>query len=85
MIFNINNDVRVKLTPKGLSILKARHDKIAAKLPRMGPFIPPKTDNDGWSTFQMWQLFDNFGEHVYMSAELPFGTEIDIPTPPPPA
>jgi hypothetical protein len=68
MKFNINNYVRVKLTPKGKDVLRARAKPI------------PKEDKYGWSRWQLWTLFEVFGNYVHVGSDAPFETEIEIET-----
>ena len=66
--FNVNHNVRVRLTDYGRKIL--------ANDP-MGPY--PYTEVDGWSTFQLWRLMELFGQYMFMgSPPVPFETEIMI-------
>lgn len=73
MKFNINDNVRVKLTRHGRDILKSNH----------GDFhIPKKEDADGWSSWQLWILVQEFGDPCRATEannwELPFETDIEI-------
>jgi len=80
--FNINHNVRVKLTKKGLAIHRAEHDELMRRLP--GPArweYKEPNDAEGWSQWQMWELMQTFGAHISMGGELPFSTEILIPLP----
>ena len=76
--FNINNYVRVKLTPYGLSILEQQHNELAAKFPKIREFMPPKMV-DGWCRFQLWSLMQTFGPSISIGMNnVPFETEIEI-------
>lgn len=35
-------------------------------------------DENGFSQWQMWRLFETFGEHIFLGCEPPFETEIEI-------
>jgi hypothetical protein len=72
--FNINNFVYVKLTQRGRDILRANHDNHA----KISEYEPPKEDSEGWSKWQMWELFANFGHHWYLGMDVPFETTIRI-------
>ena len=77
--FNINEKVRVKLTPYGSSIygnyiesidyagqedlLRIAHEKA-------------KPDSDGYNSFQMWQLMSIFGDKMYNGAENVFESNL---------
>lgn len=65
--FNINDDVRVRLTDIGRRILD-----------KDGSLEFVKTDKDGWSTFQFWVLMEIFGKYIYNGCSVPFKTEIEI-------
>ena len=79
MKFNINNYVKVKLTPFGLSILEQRHNELEAQFPKIGPFKPPNADSGGWTRFQAWSLIQAFGSHISIGMNnVPFETEIEI-------
>jgi hypothetical protein len=86
MKFNINHDVRVKLTDRGMSLHKESHDKFWAQFEREAPkYTPPKEDADGWSTWQLWTLMHDFGPYISMSLDTPFETEIELVISEPPA
>mgnify|MGYP001432822685 CR=1 FL=1 len=80
MKFNINHEVKVKLTKMGNAICKANHLKLYIHYPpnSVPVYIPPTEDADGWSTWQLWELMREFGEHMYNGAKVPFETEIEI-------
>lgn len=82
MDFNVNNKVQVKLTDHGLLLLRQEHGRIAAMQRSAGletePFVPPETDAEGWSTFQLWVLMEAFGRHCYNGCILPFEPTIRI-------
>jgi hypothetical protein len=52
VIVNINTPVRVKLTDQGLSKLLTRR-------------VPATSDENGFNQFQLWELFQIFGPHIY--------------------
>ena len=83
MKFNINNYVRVKLNDRGKKILREQHEKFIADNPRISDefkeFKLP-IDDDGWSKWQMWKLFETFGQHMWLGCVIPFETEIEIIT-----
>lgn len=77
-MFNINNYVRVKLNDHGRKICKDYHDDLF-KSSRMKPeYTPPVEDDDGWSKWQMWELMQKFGPHIYLGGEVPFDPQIEI-------
>ena len=71
MKFNINDNVRVKLTAFGFKVYAAHMAPY-----EMGPHIPPKVDSEGYSTFQLWYLMSVFGPVIFMGNKLPFDTDI---------
>ena len=79
MLFNLNNEVRVRLTQVGRDELKRQHDELYASLGKPNePYTPKKEDKDGWSTFQMWYLMNKFGYMLGMGFSSPFEIEIEI-------
>ena len=78
---NLNDLVKVKLTVLGI---KKYIDYMNS--PNEGrthnPVIKPKNcvptiDEDGYTTFQLWQLFNIYGEHMTMGCE-PMFLPLDI-------
>jgi len=84
MKFNINNNVRVKLTDLGRKLHRENHNKIfefAAEFRTddyYNEFYAPIEDSAGWSTWQFWELMQIFGPYLYNGGEVPFETEIEI-------
>lgn len=80
MKFNINDKVRVKLTPMGLAIHRANHYKLYEKYPpnSVPIYVPPEQNSDGWSTWQLWDLMREFGQHLRNGADVPFEPEIEL-------
>lgn len=56
---NINDDVRIRLTEYGLSVL----DGYFANLNLPNTIEP---DEDGYYTMQLWDILNYFGDHTYM-------------------
>lgn len=79
--FNVNDKVRVKLTPRGLDILHRAHDEFSKQVRSAPPFTPPEVDADGWCEVQLWTLMQDFGAHIYNGCQVPFETTIQIPLP----
>lgn len=79
MKFNINDYVRVKLTPHGRFLLEKKHHEFYEKYRIANrEYTPYKEDDNGWSTWQLWNLMNYLGEYITMGAELPFETNIEI-------
>lgn len=88
---NINDDVRVKLTDDGWRMLEEHFQEGERILPlgadhvqRMIEMYRRRTDADGWTTFQLWDLMHIFGPELYMgNMKIPFDrNEIQIPVVP---
>jgi hypothetical protein len=77
--FNTNDSILIKLTTLGLAIMREEHRALAAKLPQMGEFEAPKTDEHGYSRMQLWVVMRTFGPHITMGGRAPFETTIAIP------
>jgi hypothetical protein len=67
--FNINSYVYVKLTDAGKEILKNLYPTL----------IHTYTSNEfGWSRWQLHELMNIFGRHVYNGCALPYETWVRI-------
>lgn len=75
MNFNINNHVKVKLTPFGIHILKKQHDDLSQWMNNLGEFELQLTE-DGYYKTQLWCLMETFGPHIHIGTNTPFETEI---------
>jgi len=72
---NLNNTVKFKITKDGekyLANLNSTHNVY-----KLCP-ISFKKDSNGYSEAQLWELFQYFGEAIYMGSQLPIETEILI-------
>lgn len=65
---NLNNYIKVKLTEKGIDILKQRY----------GTDYPINIDDEGYIEFQMWDFARLFGEHINMVSEMVCQTNIMV-------
>lgn len=74
--FNVNHGVMVKLTNVGVEELRRQHEELREHFPKLRQFVPPKTDSEGWSNFQMHDLMNKFGHMMVMGSGLPIETEI---------
>jgi len=79
MQFNVNDTVHIKLTDVGKQILKDRYDEDIKQYPHQSPFRPIDEDSNGFSRWQLWQVMQAFGEHIYSQCDLPFEIVIKIP------
>lgn len=82
-MINLNDKVRVRLTDIGREHHRKRHEEIFAPFGDQYPYTPPKTDADGWSEFQHWELMHDFGSVVGLGMNVPFETAIQIAAPAP--
>lgn len=77
--FNINEYIRVKLTPRGKAIHQALHDELNRRFPGAQLiYRPPTEDAEGWSRWQAWDLMQTFGPHISMGFDPPFETTIEV-------
>ncbi|MEC7118517.1 MAG: hypothetical protein VXW65_01260 [Pseudomonadota bacterium] len=82
--FDVNQYVKVRLTKRGLEILKQQHDELYASIPSKIKRVwsPPVVDAEGYSEFQLHHLMNIFGEQMHCeNAHLPFDTEIKFTIP----
>lgn len=81
MIFNINEYIKVQLTDYGREMHRKNHDEFWSKIPHpvlLGDYTPPKEDEDGWSTWQMWTFMEQFGRYMRLGMENVIKTDIII-------
>lgn len=73
MKLNINDTVKVKLTPIGWEIYRKHYTPFCTE-----GYIPPKQDSRGYVEFQLWDLMHVFGPNMYLGCKVPFETSIEI-------
>jgi hypothetical protein len=78
MKFNINDCVKVKLTPRGVELLALKHASLKRQFPKMHDFQMPEIDAEGYTKYQLWELMHNFGDCIVMGAPLPFETTMEL-------
>ena len=84
--FNINEPVKVKLTEEGIRILENRHNNLLNQYSDkpevrkiLGEFKTPEVDENGYSSFQLWELMNIFGSYMYNgNPKVPFEMTIAI-------
>ena len=76
--FNINDRVRVRLTPEGRAVHLAAHATFCASNGVSIPYEAPVEDADGLSTWQMWELMHAFCQHMCHGGPNLFETAIHI-------
>lgn len=79
---NINQEVKVKLTEYGISILKEQHDELNKWIETRGGKglgeFELRLDEDGYYSTQIWMLMNQFGHVIRMGNKNPFNLEIII-------
>jgi len=82
MKFNINDTVSVKLTDYGISLLEQATTELETVTG--SKFLHKQYQTNKWTKFQLWDLMNRFGSHLFNGANpLPFETTIRIPKPHP--
>lgn len=81
--FNINYNVRVKLTEFGKQMLEKDYNEFwsahgAGEMLDKYPYEHPKEDEDGYVKFQLWSLMYQLGKYYILGCEMPFDTVILI-------
>lgn len=65
---NLNDRVKVKLTPLGAEIYYHRYDELNKRIKEKGgkqlESIMPRIDKDGYTEFQLWYFMELYGEHM---------------------
>lgn len=77
---NFNDAVKVKLTGVGEHILREQHDDLNEHILNrggrgIGPYVS-KADEEGYSTFQIWDLMQRLGPHMSIAKPEPFKGEM---------
>lgn len=60
---NLNIPIHVKLTEKGKEILDDYYGKCG---------YPKEPEYDEYYEFQMWEMIQIFGQHIYLGCAVPF-------------
>lgn len=67
---NLNDRIKVKLTPLGAEIYYHQHDEVNKKIKENGGTelepIMPQIDKDGYTEFQLWRFIELYGKHIGM-------------------
>lgn len=72
LLVNVNHNVKVKLTDRGVAFLKENNAKYG------GGYRDSKIDSDGYYETQLWELMSTFGPKLGMGSPLLFETEIIV-------
>ena len=81
MKFNVNEYVKVKLNAIGIKRHWERWLYYKQNFPEVDVFkeyTPPKVDEQGYHTIQLWSLMKDYGDLCGLGLEPPFETEIII-------
>lgn len=77
--FNINEHIRVRVTPAGWKRIEQNHiDHYTAYKKIYPEFEIPeyknyyKTDEEGYTEFLLWVFMQEFGPHIHMGQREPF-------------
>jgi len=71
--FDMNHNVKVKITKIGLDELERQHNERKEAFPMVfKEFITPKVDEDGFSKWQMWCLMSDLGHLLGNGFDVPF-------------
>lgn len=64
---NLNETVKVKLTNLGQEIFYHQYDFVNERCGKevIKPSFP-KTDEDGYTSFQLWEFIELYGKHIGM-------------------
>ena len=73
VLFNINDEIQVKLNDKGREIYLHAFDDVPEQFRRVRL---PEEDAEGYSKFQMWVFMQIFGPHINMGFGQPFDLTI---------
>lgn len=66
---NLNDIIKVKLTPLGADIYYHQYDDIHKNYPKMQKHLVsrlPEVDKDGYTKFQLHEFISLYGEHIGM-------------------
>lgn len=79
MKFNINEQVKVRLTPYGRALLEVDDHQFWEQAGYQPvEYTAPEEDSEGWSKWQLWELMHCFGKYLSNGGRVPFETEIKI-------
>ena len=77
--FNVNQGVRVKLTPTGLAEFERQAREMQDAIPpaaRAVIRLTPELDAEGYYTSELWRLMETFGHLCHIGCPAPFETAI---------
>jgi hypothetical protein len=80
---NLNEYVKIKLTDKGILILKQQHDELNKQIQESGgkgTTFNLKLDERGYYEGQLWSVIQKFGKYIGICEEPPFESDIIFET-----
>lgn len=79
--FNLNENVRIKITKRGLECMERNHAELYRCWPSAKPeFKPPEVDEEGYTKMQLWCVMRELGQHLGNGIQVPMETEIFFET-----
>ena len=69
LVFNVNDNVKVKLAKKGFEAHERHHMESNKKWNVRFTYRRPAVDSDGFCTFQMWEFMHTFGSCFHMGMD----------------
>lgn len=78
MEFNVNHQVRIRLTDAGRQILRDNYERLFAGSPLADEYRELASDADHWVPMQLWQVMQDFGPQISLGCIPPFETSIQI-------
>ena len=68
---NLNDRIKVKLTPLGVTIFYHQYDDLLKDHPQITSIKPrmPQIDKDGYTNFQLWSFIQLYGDYIHMGAD----------------
>jgi repressor LexA len=76
----LNQYIHVKLTEEGKQEHIRQHDQLRIRFPKIGEYVPPIEDEEGFSRWQAWDLFGTFGHMFKLTNPPPFNINIKLET-----
>lgn len=83
MHVNVNEVIKVKLTPEGLAALETDHAMLNMRLPIQcrTQYVRPLADAEGYTHWTLWALMQCLGHHICVGGPMMFETTIiRVPT-----
>lgn len=78
MTYDLNQNVEITLTKLGQQIIIAEREKLKLIWPKNDWSIHKNWNEQNKVKWQLWEVFELFGEHISLGGSLPFETEITL-------